>query len=93
MDKDFKLEDTLEYLKEDKNNYVYINFSSSNVGKLITCIDRSSYGNDYFDEDEEDAVYDEENGATMLDDSSNFGYIVQYKKSTFKSKNIENLST
>lgn len=77
MDENFKLEYTLEYLKEDENNYVYVNFSTSCVGDPIACIDGNSYGNDYFDEDEEED--EEDTGAEMLDESSSFGYIIQYK--------------
>jgi hypothetical protein len=39
MDENFKLEDTPEYLEENENNYVYVNFSSSNFGEPIDCID------------------------------------------------------
>jgi hypothetical protein len=76
MDADFKLEDTTEVLKENENNYVFVNFSASNTGDPIDCIDGNSYGNGYFDEDEDD---EEKTGEGMLDDSSSFGYVIQYK--------------
>lgn len=74
MGEDFELENTLEYLKENENNYVFVNFSDVNIGEPIGCMDGNSYGND------ED---DEETGAEMLDDSSTFGYIIQYKDESY----------
>lgn len=76
MEESFKLEDTLEYLKENEDNYVYVNFSDANIGDPIGCMDGNSYGND----DDEDG---EETGAEMLDDSSSFGYIIKYKDGAY----------
>lgn len=53
MDKDFKLENTLDYLKSCPSNYVYVNFSNAYVGDPIACINGEEYnypdGTEYFD--------------------------------------------
>lgn len=83
MGEDFKLEGTLEYLKKDKNNYAFVNFSNVNIGEPISCMDGNSYGNDVDEEDVEEYEQVEETGVEMLDDGSNFGYIIQYKDGAY----------
>lgn len=71
MDKDFTIQDTVEFLKESESNFVFAVFSTTNIGEPILCVDGNYYG---YSNDEEDEDYKEE---IYIDEGECFGFLIQ----------------
>lgn len=74
MPETFKVTDTLEFLKEDSNNYVFAVFTSCNIEEPNLCVDGNTYKNETSeDEESKDLEQEKDSG-----DTGSYGYIVMY---------------
>ncbi|TYQ14932.1 UNVERIFIED_CONTAM: hypothetical protein Cloal_1330 [Acetivibrio alkalicellulosi] len=77
MDEDFDIHDTVSFLKESKDNFVFAVFSTTNVGEPIVCVDGNYYGYAVAEDDEE---YEEE---IFIDEGDYYGYFIQLNENKY----------